>query len=95
MSQFIIPDPETITLKPEEEKQINLNFTASNNEIPDVHTGRVFITAGNIEKSLITIIDIIPKIALFDINITIPNKYREIPQGDQILAKSKYQTSET
>ena len=87
LSHFMVFDPDSLTLQPGETKEIKLAVTASESEAPDVITGKILFKSETLEKSVIGIIEIKPKIAIFDVNLTIPQPYREIMQGEGVLAE--------
>ena len=64
---FIILSDESFSLSPQESKEINADFFASENEKPEIYAGRIIIKIDPVTKAINTILEIKQKIALFDI----------------------------
>jgi len=77
---------EDITLDPEEEKTLILNFNVPSNKEPGIYTGKVVIASNDIKKIVDVIIEVESAEPLFDIEITIPRQYQQVYPGDDIFA---------
>ncbi|TKJ17249.1 hypothetical protein CEE44_01815 [Candidatus Woesearchaeota archaeon B3_Woes] len=67
IERFVILNEKTFTLSPENSKEIYVDFYVSENEQAELHTGKIIVSSGQVTKSINVILDIIEKIAIFDI----------------------------
>lgn len=72
-------------LNPGESRAIDVVASASSRFKPDIYTGHIIFTAGGIAKSVIAIIDIKSREALFDVLLRVPPEYRRVYQGDVVV----------
>ena len=75
-----------ISLEPGESKTVNVYIFASENQRPDIYSGRIIISSGNIQKSIGLIIEVLAKKALFDITVNVPEKYKYISKNESAIA---------
>jgi hypothetical protein len=83
---FTMADQASFALNAGEAKAVNFDFFASENQKSGVYTGQIFIYGGGITKTINTIFEVLPKIALFDIKTAIPEKYKKVPAGKDVEA---------
>jgi hypothetical protein len=69
------------------EKSIQLNFFASEDQEPGVYPGKVVVTGDGIEKVITIVIEVESEKPLFDIDVEIPQKYKEVLPGEEVLAQ--------
>ena len=81
LNEFILLSEEEFELRSGQLKTIVLDFTASEDEVPDVYTGRMLITGDGIEKIVRIIIEVKAKKPLFDINLVISENFKIIEIG--------------
>jgi len=86
ISDFVIVDEYAFELASGEEKTLKFDFYASEIKAPDVYTGRIKITSEGIEKIINTIIEVLQKEALFDINLIIFPETKEVKPGEIVKA---------
>jgi len=72
-------------LKAGKMKSIQLNFFASEEQELGVFPGKIVVTGNGIEKIITVIVGIESKKALFDIDVEIPQRYKEVLPGEEVL----------
>lgn len=77
----------TFSLKPNQEKGIELSFTTTEKTIPDVYIGKIIFKADTLIKELPVIIEVESKRILFDMSLDIVADYRRIKPGEELLAQ--------
>jgi len=85
LKEFIKIDQKSFTLNPEKEKIITIDFIAREETPPNLYLGNIFINNQDQTKEILLTIEVESKKAFFDVEITIPEKYREISCGEEIL----------
>ncbi len=75
------------SLKPEEEKTITIDFFTHENTEPNLYIGKLIIKAGGTIKEIPLAIEIESSEPLFDIKINIPNQFKKIISGEEVLAQ--------
>jgi hypothetical protein len=68
-------------------KSIQLNFFTSKEQESGIYPGKIIITGDGIEKIIAVLIEIESEKPLFDIDVEIPEKYKEVLPGGQLLAQ--------
>lgn len=84
--RFILILEDSFILKPKETKTVDLDIIAPETTAPDLYVGNIFINGDGIQKSIITAIEVTHKKPLFDVEIDIPLKYRQLNPGEELLA---------
>ncbi|MCH8067086.1 MAG: hypothetical protein IIC69_00720, partial [Nanoarchaeota archaeon] len=84
LGKFIEVSDDSFELGPDESKTITFSFTASENELPDVYSGKIVIKADGIEKSIITIIEVTERKALFDVSIAVDKNYKKVLKDQEV-----------
>jgi len=72
------------SLKPQEEKEIILTFSPSEDLKEDTYTGKIKISSENQEKEIPIIFSLKSKIILFDLTLLIPSQYKEVKPGEDV-----------
>ena len=72
-----------------ESKIIVLEFTANENDTPDLHVGKIIIDNEGITKEILIALEIESSRALFDVILEIPEKYSQIARGEYIVVNIK------
>lgn len=88
INQFIKINETTFDLNPEEQKIIRIDFIASEDAIPELYIGQLIIQADSLIKEIYLAIEIESKEALFDIKTEIPEKFKYILPGEEIVTKT-------
>ena len=86
LKKFIFIQEENFMLKPHETKIIDMDIIAPIKTEPDLYVGNILISDGNLQKSIITAVEIEHVGALFDVKIDIPTKFRRMYAGEELLA---------
>jgi Sec-independent protein translocase protein TatA len=81
----LIFSEEKFSIKPQEEKTIELTFYSTKEVKPDVYPGEISISSQGEIKKIPIIFEIESKQVLFDISLDIPSKYKEIFPGEDLL----------
>ncbi len=89
LDKFLLLDTNKFNIKPGEKKSVRLVFAASENKLPDVYLGNIIFKGGGIERVVNVIIEVKEEKPLFDIIIDIPNLFKKIAIGDEIVANIK------
>lgn len=84
---FILLGEEDFTLEPSQTKAVTLDFSASEDERPDVYAGRMIIRGGGIESVIRIIIEVKEKKPLFDIYASLETTPFELMAGDEFTAE--------
>ena len=69
------------------EKIVNVDFFSFNELEPGVYTGKISITNGKQIKEILVTFEVKSEVILFDVSLDIPEGYREISPGEEILAQ--------
>ncbi len=86
LKKFVIADEYAFEIEPGKAKVLNFDFFAAENEIEDVHTGKISIKTDGKSQSINTIVEIISKKALFDILLSVFPESRELERGEPLRA---------
>lgn len=81
---FLALSEESFEIPGEESKEINIDFFAPENAVPDVYTGRLEVISGELSKSVNIILEILELTPLFDVRSAIAKD--EIVRGEPIAA---------
>ena len=84
IEDFIIFDEIDFELNPGETKNIIIDFIASENLIPDLYIGEIFVKSGLVEKRILTAVEIVSRVALFDVRIDFDADDLTVSQRDNI-----------
>ncbi len=96
IKDFIRLEETSFTLKRRESKTIKLDVLAKEDTTPNLYIGKLLIKEGGIEKEILVVIEIESRESLLDVNVEIPNKYKRIMPGKEILSEIKiYNMGET
>ena len=74
----------TTSLKPGEEKSIKIVFRASENEIPEIYPGRIFIKGPSQQKEVITVVEVDSAQALFDVAVNVIPESKRVLPGEEV-----------
>ena len=80
---LFVPENELI-LDVDEEREIALVFTASEDKEPKAYTGRLIIEGGLRERTVGIIVNVEERKALFDVKVFIPDGYKEVRAGQEV-----------
>jgi hypothetical protein len=86
LKEFITISETEFTLASKTSKTIVFSFTAPEDIDPELYVGKIIITAEGIEKEILIALDIESFEALFDVKVEIPEKYRKVLPGKEVLA---------
>lgn len=88
LKKFISLSENNFVIESHSSKDISLNFITDLNSKPSVHTGTLKIKTKDKEKEVLivfTIEELEEKKSLFDIILSIDDKYRELAPGDELV----------
>ncbi len=74
-------------LEGREERVIDVDFFSFNELDPGVYTGKITITNGKEIKEVLITFEIKSEVILFDVSLDIPEGYRELLSGEELLAQ--------
>ncbi len=86
VKKFAVLSDYAFDLLPGQSKKITAAFTASVLTEPDVYTGWVFVKTKELVKNIITVIEVESREPLFDVKMSIPQKYKNIIAGNSIVS---------
>ena len=89
LEEFLKITPANFTLNPGESKTIVLDFLVRENTIPDLYIGKFIIKADGIEKEILTAIEVVTRGPLFDVGVTIPNRFLYVLPGEELFSEIK------
>lgn len=75
----------TATLKPNEEKVIEIVFTALENEIPDIYPAKIRLKSPSVEKEVDAVIEVDSAEPLFDVDAEVLSESKKIFPGQELL----------
>jgi hypothetical protein len=75
------------SLKPDEEKTITIDFFTHEDTEPNLYIGKLIIRTGATAKEIPIAIEVESSEPLFDIKINIPNQFKRIVSGEEVLAR--------
>jgi hypothetical protein len=70
-----------------ETKSIQLNFFTSEEQKSGIFPGKLIVTGDGIGKLITIVIEVESEKPLFDIDVEIPQKYKEVQPGEEVLAQ--------
>jgi len=73
-------------LSPRESKTIALLFSAKEDEILDLHVGKLIVKSSGLEEEVLISLEIESGEALFDVRVKIPEKYQVVSPGKEVAA---------
>lgn len=75
-------------IAPGESKVVTIDVIARRSTIPNLYMGKIKVK-GNTEKEILVAIEIESEKALFDVNIDIPQRFKFIDPGEELIANIK------
>jgi len=86
LENFIKISEKSFDLDIGESKTIALDFSASEETIPDLYVGKLLVSSNGLEKEILISIAVETG-ALFDVELEIPNKFKYVLPGEEVSAK--------
>jgi len=87
LKDFIKINETEFYMNPKESKEIEVNFITTNNTLPELYIGKIFVMVEDTQKEILVAIEVESKVSLFDIKMKIPNKYKYVLPGEEVLAQ--------
>ena len=85
INEFTILSDYTLELRPGQIKDITAIFTTPITIVPDVYPGRIIVKTEDLTKDSKVIIEVESEKPLFDVNMSIPLKYKRVVAGKKIM----------
>ncbi len=89
LGEFVRFRESDFELKDGESKNLDIDFLAAEDSIPNLYLGKIIVRGGDVEREILVALDITSRKALFDIIVEIPKKFLNIQPGDEIIANIK------
>jgi len=86
IERLILIQEDSFTLNPKQTKKINIDLFAPEDIEPELYIGTIFIMGEGTQRTLRTTVEVIHLKSLFDVEIDIPSKYRQVYPGEDLLA---------
>lgn len=86
ISRFLKIEQDEVELESGESKQITLDFFSDISVAPDLYLGKIIIDNGVARKEILVSIEVVSSNALFDVEISIPEKFKIAEPGGILLA---------
>ncbi len=86
MNKSIMLSEDSFILGPGEAKTITVAFTAKDDLLPEIYTGRLLASAGGITKSVMLIMEVKPRRSLFDLYVSLPEMPLVVARGEEVEA---------
>ena len=87
LKDFIEISETNFMLEAGETKVIALEISAVEDGVPDLYIGNLIISAKEIKKEILVVIEIESKSPLFDVSLKIPEKYQYLSPGEDVSAE--------
>ena len=87
LEDFIRFSEDNFILKKGEEKKILVDFLALESKKEDIYLGKIFVGSGSVQREIAVSVEIESQNPLFDIRLSIPDKYKKVGPGDEIIAQ--------
>ncbi len=87
LEEFVRVREEHFELNKSESKTIALDFIASEDASPDLYMGKLIIESDGIEKEILIAIEVESKKPLFDVKVSIPEKFLYVAPGEEIMSE--------
>ena len=84
LEDFVLIEEKNLTINPGETQELEVHFFALESKLPNIYFGKITFTSGNINKSIVAVIELKQRQALFDINVEILSNYKTVPPGRKI-----------
>lgn len=84
LEDFALIENQSITINPGETKELEVHFFGLDSKLPNVYFGRIIFQSGTFRESVVTVIELKQRQALFDINVQILPNYKTVPLGKRI-----------
>lgn len=88
-SRFVFLSEENFILKPNESREIGLDIVVRDDQQPGSFVAELVVESGSLKKEVLIHIDVSSKAALFDVSVRVPEKFKKVFAGDEILATIK------
>lgn len=87
LSKFVLIKEESLTLKPLEEKTVDIIFYAPESEKADVYFGKIIVTSSYKQEIVSVIAELKERVPLFDIQISVPEISKSVLSCSLVYAK--------
>lgn len=86
--QFLVFNETNFLLNKGDSKTISLVFTKNDNIVPGTYIGKIIVNGGGIKKEILIVLEVESIEPLFDVILTIPEKFQIITQGENLVLES-------
>ncbi len=87
LNDFINIDSPFFELESRESKTIYITFSVKEEAIPDLYIGKIIVSSGEVEKEILTAVNIEFKKTLFNVKVEIIEGFLKVFLGEKILAR--------
>ncbi len=84
LNNLLLIEEKNLTLDVGETKELDLHFFALSNFPPGIYFGRIIFTSGSFRESVVSVVDVKQKNALFDVNLEVLPNYKTTSPGKKI-----------
>ena len=84
LEDFVLTEEKNLSINPGETGELEVHFFALDSQLPNVYFGRIIFTSGSFRESIVTVIEVKQRQALFDVNIEVLPNYKTVPPGKRI-----------
>ena len=85
LKEIVFFSPDDFSLSPREERTVTTNFVSFNETKPGVYTGNIEVEGKTEKKKISIVYEIKSKRVLFDLKADVPEKYKEIFIGEDVM----------
>jgi hypothetical protein len=86
LEKNVMLSEESFLLNPGESRTVSVAFTAKDDMNPDIYSGRLIVSAGDITKSIMLIMEVKSRKSLFDLYVSLPETPFEVLRGEEVSA---------
>ncbi len=84
LDNFVLIEDKNLTLNVGETKELEARFFALSTFPPGIYFGKIIFTSGSFKESVVSVIDVKQKNALFDVNLEVLPNYKTTSPGKKI-----------
>ncbi len=94
IEEFLKIKEEKFKLDVEGEKEIEIEVTAKEKILPEIYVGKIIAESAGVKEEMVFVIEVESKDKIFDVDVKIPERFKEVVAGESIFANITIQNLE-